>query len=277
MNKAKVARKIIQCALERQDYETAREVHKKMPESSRDEPVTRYLMYKAGLRGGDEDFAAECLDRVCRSSAKDATLLYACVMEAQSAGSKKQAICALEKVLEQYEHSAPVGIHLPALLRSTARMLESELIKDGKIDNGILCQICAVFEGACAQAKASRTRPSTPAKELFTAAEFEWFSKNAYNISLKYCAEMPPGLLVRLLNCCIEVSRIDENARKVPNPLVVHQTSQRQDPTRRRRRSLPTAGVLRVPRCVYLYHFGARRGQYRAKRASRVLPPASNS
>jgi hypothetical protein len=61
--------------------------------------------------------AAECLDHVCRSSAKDATLLYACVMEAQSAGSKRQAINALEKVLERYEHSAPAGIHLPALLR----------------------------------------------------------------------------------------------------------------------------------------------------------------
>ncbi len=103
-----------------------------MSDSGKDDPVTRYLMYKAGLRGGDDNFgsflspllqamltevAAECLDHVCRSSAKDATLLYACVMEAQSAGSKRQAISALEKVLEKYEHSAPAGIHLPALLR----------------------------------------------------------------------------------------------------------------------------------------------------------------
>lgn len=61
--------------------------------------------------------AAECLDLVCRSSAKDATLLYACVMEAQSAGDKRQAISALERVLEKYDYSAPAGIHLPALLR----------------------------------------------------------------------------------------------------------------------------------------------------------------
>ena len=116
-NKSKVARKIIQCALATHDYEGAREVHQKMPESGKDEPVTRYLMYKAGLRGGDEDFAAECLDHVCRSSAKDATLLYACVMEAQSAGNKRQAIRALEKVLEKYEHNALAEINLPALLR----------------------------------------------------------------------------------------------------------------------------------------------------------------
>jgi len=61
--------------------------------------------------------AAECLDHVCRSSAKDATLLYACVMEAQSSGDKRQAISALECVLQKYDYSAPAGIHLPALLR----------------------------------------------------------------------------------------------------------------------------------------------------------------
>jgi hypothetical protein len=104
-----------------------------MPDSGRDEAVTRYLMYKAGLRSGDANFgenptfrssenqltviAAECLDYICRSSAKDATLLYACVMEAQSAGDKRQAISALQRVLDRYDHSAPAGIHLPALLR----------------------------------------------------------------------------------------------------------------------------------------------------------------
>ncbi|KAI5375420.1 hypothetical protein J4E82_005842 [Alternaria postmessia] len=133
------------------------------------------------------------------------TLLW---KKAQSAGNKRQAIRALEKVLEKYEHNALAEINLPALLRSATRMLESELIKDGKIDTGVLRQICNVFEGACLQAKASRTRPSTPAKELFTAVEFEWFSKNAYNISLKYCAEMPPGSLVRLLSCCIEFIKL---------------------------------------------------------------------
>ncbi|KAI0588960.1 SPO22 domain-containing protein [Pyrenophora tritici-repentis] len=213
-NKAKVSRKIIQCAYSRQHYDVARDVHLQMSESGRDEPVTRYLMYKVGLRSGDEDFAAECLDHVCRSSAKDATLLYACVMEAQSAGSKRQVISALGTILDKYEHSAPAGIHLPALLRSTARMLQSGLTKDGSIDNSIMDQLCNVFEGACAQAKASRIRPSTPAKELFTPVEFEWFSKNAYNLSVKYCAEMPPSLLVRLLGCCIEFIKMLKEKNK---------------------------------------------------------------
>lgn len=128
----KPCRKIIQYALSRQDFETARSTHSRMTESGRDEPVTRYLMYKVALQSGNADFgkhvtsvnnipaddtAAECLDCICRSSAKDATLLYACVLEAQNAGSKRQAINALRKVLDRYEHSAPSGIHLPALLR----------------------------------------------------------------------------------------------------------------------------------------------------------------
>ncbi|CAN9168411.1 unnamed protein product [Alternaria alternata] len=112
------------------------------------------------------------------------TLLW---KKAQSAGNKRQAISALEKVLEKYEHNALAEINLPALSRSATRMLESELIKDGKIDTSVLRQICNVFEGA---------------------VEFEWFSKNAYNISLKYCAEMPPGSLVRLLSCCIEFIKL---------------------------------------------------------------------
>ena len=125
-------RKIIQFALSRQDYGAARNAHSQMTQSGKDEPVTRYLMYKVALRSGDTDFgkhiigidtfsaddaAAECLYYICRSSAKDATLLYACVLEAQSAGSKRQAIDALRRVLDKYEHSAPSGIHLPALLR----------------------------------------------------------------------------------------------------------------------------------------------------------------
>ncbi|KAF1852174.1 SPO22-domain-containing protein [Cucurbitaria berberidis CBS 394.84] len=206
-NKAKISRKIIQCAFARQDCVAAREAHSKMSDTGRDEPVARYLMYKVALRSGDMEF--ECLDLVCRSSAKDATLLYACVMEAQSAGDKRQAIIALERVLDKYDYSAPAGIHLPALLRRcTARLLQSELVKDGNINPDIMSQLCTVFDGACSQAKASRRRPSTPAQQLFTAQEFEWFSKNAYNMSLKYCAEMAPNLLVKLLNSCTEFIKL---------------------------------------------------------------------
>lgn len=89
-------------------------------------------MYKVSLRSERTDFgeafaliqlimliipATECLDVVCRSSSKDATLLYACVMEAHSIGDKRQVISALLQVLDKYDYTAPAGIHLSALLR----------------------------------------------------------------------------------------------------------------------------------------------------------------
>jgi hypothetical protein len=126
------SRKIVQCALSRQDYAAARAAYNLMSDSGKDENTTRYLMYKLGLQSGDMDLgehcvscgfsgltvaAAESLEHVCRTSSKDATLLYACVMDAQSNGNKRQAINALELVLDKYNHSAPAGIHLPALLR----------------------------------------------------------------------------------------------------------------------------------------------------------------
>lgn len=126
-------RKIIQCATSRQDYAAAREAYGKMTESGRDEPKTRYLMYKVALQSADMELgkttawrvfsdiltatAAESLEHICKNSANDATLLYASVMEAQNIGTKDQVIYALERVLEKHDYGAPIGIHLPALLR----------------------------------------------------------------------------------------------------------------------------------------------------------------
>lgn len=56
-------RKIIQCALSRQDYAAAREAYNKMTDTGRDEPVTRYLMYKAGLQSGDMDLGEKLYRR----------------------------------------------------------------------------------------------------------------------------------------------------------------------------------------------------------------------
>lgn len=125
-------RKMILCALGRHDYTAAREVFSKMSSTGQDERITRYLMYKTGLYNGEAEFgrapsrfdiealtflAAECLDQICRQTLNDPTLLYACVLEAQSSGNKQYAIAALEKVLNKYDHSAPAEVHLPALLR----------------------------------------------------------------------------------------------------------------------------------------------------------------
>ena len=59
----------------------------------------------------------ECLNAICVASTEDATLLYACVLEAQRIGDPVQTIASLQRVLKRYNYSAPSGVHLPALLR----------------------------------------------------------------------------------------------------------------------------------------------------------------
>lgn len=54
--RANHCRKLIQTAFSRQDYTAAREVYRGSPKSGRDEPITRYMMYKVGLKSGDADF-----------------------------------------------------------------------------------------------------------------------------------------------------------------------------------------------------------------------------
>lgn len=213
-NKAKISRKLILCAVARQDHNAARQVFFEMSESAKNAWHTRYLMYKSAIRDGQSDFAAECLDVICRHSDKDATLLYACVMEALPLEDKRQAILALQKVLEKYEYGAPVGVHLPALLRSTIRLLVPHLGSADEINEPAMEELCKVFEGAAAQATKARRRHHEHEETdlLFTDKEIEWFSRNSYNISLKYCGPAHPSYLLRLLNICIQFIGLLPNA-----------------------------------------------------------------
>ncbi|KAI9795239.1 MAG: hypothetical protein M1835_006135 [Candelina submexicana] len=209
LNTAKIARKVILCALGRQDPACAREVYNQMSDAGRATPMTKYLMFKVALRGGDTDFAAECLNAVCDNSTDDATLLYACVLEAQQSGDKIQVAAALQKVLDKYDYGAPHGVHLPALLRS--------VYQTNELDEGLTQSRCAarlmILEigdtksttwdatDAATQAKQSRRDPSN---QIFTIAELDWFSRNSYNLSLKSCAEWYPKQTLRLLQACIK-------------------------------------------------------------------------
>jgi hypothetical protein len=85
------------------------------------------------------------------------------------------------------------------------RLLQSELSKDGTLDIEILNQLCMVFEGACKQVKEIRQRQKAPEQQPFTQQDLEWFARSAYNLSLQYCSEISPEILVKLLGVCIEV------------------------------------------------------------------------
>lgn len=144
-------RKLLLCALARQDVAVARDVFSAMNEAAQNEPLTRYLMFKVALRGNDTELAAETLNKVYEASGKDATLLYACAMDAQQVGNKEQAIAALQLVLEKHEYNVPNGVHLPALLRCTIRLMASQIEGDKAQKTQDLEmvseQLCKLFEG----------------------------------------------------------------------------------------------------------------------------------
>ena len=126
-------RKIILCAISASAYSKALQTYSEMPLGAKISEETQYLMYKLGLRSGDSELgsecpsgtvdvaefstAARCLDSIYGGSAKDSTLLYACVLEAHQHGQKEQALCAMQKVLDKHDYDSPPGLHLPALLR----------------------------------------------------------------------------------------------------------------------------------------------------------------
>ena len=87
---------------------------------SRDDPglgrLSLLLSFQLNLNSFT-NLAAECLEIISRKASTDTTLLYACVLEAQNSGNKRQTIHALEKALQKFNHNVPPGANLPALLR----------------------------------------------------------------------------------------------------------------------------------------------------------------
>jgi hypothetical protein len=159
-------------------------------------------MYRVALQSGDNELATESLDIVCTSAGKDATLLYACVLEAQQASDKRQVLFALQKVLERYDYNAPKGVHLPALLRCTTRLLKVEIAGQEIPSDQAMDDLCKVFEGAAAQVQNSKRQSSTNSRD-FNRTEIEWFSRNSYNVALEFCSSAHPLYLARLSTSCV--------------------------------------------------------------------------
>jgi len=201
LNLGKIQRKLLLCSLATSDFAEARTVYSEMSTSAQTAQETQYLMYKVGLRSGDADLAKECLENIYQQSAKDATLLYACVLEAQHTGQKAQALDAMQLVLEKYNYSSPPGVNLPALLRCTARLLFADLEDPRSAADSAVEAVCKLFEGAAAQAKIRRR---DPANQSFDLSELDWFSRNTYNLALKVCSEWSPPQTIRLVQSCLK-------------------------------------------------------------------------
>ncbi|MCJ1397829.1 hypothetical protein MMC11_001025 [Xylographa trunciseda] len=205
LNIGKIQRKIIICTLATSDYATARTIFSRMSDTVQGAEETRYLMYKVGLRSGDSELALECLEAIYSGSDKDATMLYACVLEAQQTGQREQAISAMLHVLDRYNYGSPPGINLPALLRCTARLLIQEIESSTDRENPNIDAICKLFDGvmseAAAQAKLQRRDANN---RTFPLSELDWFSRNAYNMALRFCTAWNPPEVLRLVQACLK-------------------------------------------------------------------------
>ncbi|KAL9131193.1 MAG: hypothetical protein Q9217_000795 [Psora testacea] len=200
-NVGKLQRKLILCALSQAGPDKACELCANISASNLKEPSTQYLLYKVALRSQESEKAIECLDYICKATTEDATILYACVLEAQKSGDQTQSAACLMRLLEKFRYGAPDGVHLPALLRCTARLLIQQFGTEAKRTEDILKDICKVFDSAARQAQDSR-RVSENSR--FTIAELNWFSRNSYNLALKSCIQWPPETTSSLIASCVQ-------------------------------------------------------------------------
>ncbi|KAI1807755.1 SPO22-domain-containing protein [Daldinia bambusicola] len=205
-NTAKITRKLMCCALQRNSLDNATKVFQSMSESTRREPMTLYLAYKLALRSRDQEMASNCLRHIIEASPKDPQYLYACCIDAQEANDKVCAIEALKHLIQNSEYNSTDAVHLPALLRVVIR-LEISLLNDREENDAgrslIIDDICQVFEGVVPAIQ--RDPRNGNGDKIFTVEELDWFGKNAYNLAVKMVNTGQPRQSIRIFQCCLSI------------------------------------------------------------------------
>ena len=112
------------CSLSSNDLNSAMTVVEGMSEKSRAEPQTAYLTFKLAIRSSNRDLVTVSLDSLSASQNHN-DYLSACIAESQQIGDIFTAIDGLKRLICKYEYKLPSPVHLPALLRSTIRLLYS--------------------------------------------------------------------------------------------------------------------------------------------------------
>ena len=120
------------CHVHLHHLRAARDIFNQLPESARDVPHTRFLMYKVAQLDNDPILgicAANCNERksltpagaqclqMIRERSTDDTFLYACVLEAQQSGDKAQGIMALQALVANISDAQHGVVGNPALYR----------------------------------------------------------------------------------------------------------------------------------------------------------------
>ena len=180
-------------ALDNGNIPAAREAFFQMSATAQNDGQTRHLAFKLALNSKDEQLAMSSLQIVMKHASTDATYLYACALEAQRSQMRPMAVAALQAILEQ----RPPGIHLPALLRCTARLIMSESDVQGQSVDILAQEAVKIFETAGRSLEELKQLPNQQWR-----SEVQWWSMNAYNLAVRLCADADPEHIVRLLDVC---------------------------------------------------------------------------
>ena len=140
------------CAIERQDDNGAADALNSMPSKAKDEPMTRFLMYKIAIRTNRLDDASECLQAIFSSPTTDPSLLYACCLHSIEGHDKKMTLSVLQLVLDKFDYCPPTPVHLPSLLRITIGLTSSLLEQSSTVSDTdeletLVDKLCKLFEG----------------------------------------------------------------------------------------------------------------------------------
>ncbi|KAI4290344.1 MAG: hypothetical protein L6R35_000381 [Caloplaca aegaea] len=146
-NIGKLQRKRMLCAIGKSDFMQCRDIHHQMSKSTQDEPSTQYLSYRVALRCHDLDLATESLNAIGEAAETDSTLLYACVLEAQRNGNRRQVVRALSCVHSRSGLGMTPGPHISTLLRLITRLLVEELDSQQPQDQDCIDELCNVLDG----------------------------------------------------------------------------------------------------------------------------------
>jgi hypothetical protein len=223
----------------RHDMKSAQEIFDPMPPVAKEAPLTRFLMFKVAVRNDEAELAAECLEKINQSSNDDASILYACVMDAQQVGNKTQSLAALQILIQKFDFGPPEGVHMPALLRCTIRLLISQLEAPDvtKIpSDDVAGQLCKMFEAGkeililiqqseeadvsgVTQAQRTIAKLQAGSKVIFTTDELTWFARNSYHLAVKYSGQWAPQNVLRMIDSCTALLHM------LPNDNIGEQTS----------------------------------------------------
>lgn len=139
------SRKLLLCALARNELEAAISAVQNLSKQSWREPMTAYLAFKAAIRCEDRTLAEQCIHTIGQAS-DHVDFLGACIAESHKKGDIFCAIAALKKLQENYKYKDPNPINLPALFRCLIRLLDILAEKPDERQEDFIKDLCRQFD-----------------------------------------------------------------------------------------------------------------------------------